>query len=147
MERKGSSKYNFLVVFLVALGSFTYGFNSSIMGTVFGLPSFYTYFHLLEVDPNSYTNNIVGGGYSGVIASASLPSRVDTNIPLRTATQGLYSAGGIIGCAIAAWFTDKVGRKRAVQVICVICVVSAILQVAAVHIAMLLVGRFFNGIG
>jgi hypothetical protein len=40
--------YNFRVVFFVALGSLTYGFNNSIMGTVFGLPSFFSYFDLAE---------------------------------------------------------------------------------------------------
>lgn len=42
---------------------------------------------------------------------------------------------------------DKIGRKRAIQVICVVCVISAVLQAAAVHLAMLLVGRFLNGVG
>jgi predicted MFS family arabinose efflux permease len=63
------------------------------------------------------------------------------------ATQGLYSGGGIFGCCLIAWLADKLGRKRAVQLVCTICVISAILQAASVHIAMLLVGRFLNGLG
>jgi hypothetical protein len=60
-----TSRYNFLLVFFVALGSFTYGFNSSIMGTVFGLPSFYTYFKLDTTGPGAgYANDIIGGNYS-----------------------------------------------------------------------------------
>ncbi|KAF2792178.1 general substrate transporter [Melanomma pulvis-pyrius CBS 109.77] len=124
MKVIATTRYNFLLVFFVALGSFTYGFNSSIMGTVFGLPSFYSYFNLDTTGPKvRYANDIIG------------------------ATQGLYSGGGIFGCCLIAWLADKLGRKRAVQLVCTICVVSAILQAAAVHIGMLLVGRFFNGLG
>lgn len=35
------NSYNLDIVFFVGLGSFTYGFNNSIMGTVRGLASFY----------------------------------------------------------------------------------------------------------
>jgi hypothetical protein len=62
MKAIATSRYNFLLVFFVALGSFTYGFNSSIMGTVFGLPSFYSYFNLDTTGPGaSYANDIIGG--------------------------------------------------------------------------------------
>lgn len=54
--------YNYAVIFLVALGSFTYGFNASIMGTVFGLSSFYTYFDLYTTGPGAdHANTILGG--------------------------------------------------------------------------------------
>jgi len=41
---KGQSgnRYNFLIVFIVALGSFTYGYNNAIIGSIFGLPGFFT---------------------------------------------------------------------------------------------------------
>lgn len=51
----------------------------------------------------------------------------------------------MIGCVIVAWLADKFGRIRAIQILCAIGVVSAIIQGAAVHIAMFLVGRFFSG--
>lgn len=37
---KGNS-YNFIIVFFAALGSFTYGYSSSIIGAIFGLPGFW----------------------------------------------------------------------------------------------------------
>jgi hypothetical protein len=59
-----ASRYNIMVVFFVTLGSFTYGFNSSIMGTVFGLNAFYAYFNLDTTGPNAaYANNILGGNF------------------------------------------------------------------------------------
>jgi hypothetical protein len=56
-----SNAYNFLIVFTVALGSFTYGFNSSIIGAVFGLPSFFSYFNLTLDGKESAP--IIGGTY------------------------------------------------------------------------------------
>lgn len=53
----------------------------------------------------------------------------------------------MIGCMLTAWLADKVGRKMGVQIICVLCLVSAIIQGASVQIAMFLVGRFLNGVG
>jgi predicted MFS family arabinose efflux permease len=59
----------------------------------------------------------------------------------------LFAGGGMIGCCIVAWLADKVGRTRAIQIICSIAIVAAVIQGASVHIAMFLVGRFFNGMG
>lgn len=60
MQRNVSS-FNFILVFFISLGSFLYGFNSSIMGTVFGLPSFYSYFKLETTGPKAkYGNDILG---------------------------------------------------------------------------------------
>ncbi|KIW61813.1 hypothetical protein PV05_01893 [Exophiala xenobiotica] len=42
----GGTRHNFLIVFFVALGSFSYGFNSAIMGLVIGLPAFFQYFNI-----------------------------------------------------------------------------------------------------
>ncbi|KAF2226140.1 general substrate transporter [Elsinoe ampelina] len=124
MKGDQGTRYNYAVIFLVALGSFTYGFNASIMGTVFGLTSFYSYFRLETTGTGAaYANSIIG------------------------ATQGLFSAGGIVGCCIVAWLANAVGRKLSVQIICTICIISAVIQCASVHIAMLLIGRFLNGVG
>ena len=57
----GGNRYNFIIVFFVALGSFTYGYNSAIMGSVIGLPSFFNYFNLSLTGPNaSKGNQIIG---------------------------------------------------------------------------------------
>ncbi|RFU33599.1 hypothetical protein B7463_g2768, partial [Scytalidium lignicola] len=118
------NRYNYLIVFFVALGSFTYGYNSAIIGSVLGLPSFFNYFNIELTGPNAaYGNRITG------------------------ATNGLFSGGGMIGCVITAWLADKVGRRMGVQIICVTCIISAIIQGASVQIAMFLVGRFLNGVG
>jgi len=53
------SIYNFLVVLTTGLGSFTYGFNSAIIGSIFGLPAFFTYFGLTLTGAESAP--IIGG--------------------------------------------------------------------------------------
>ena len=52
-----------------------------------------------------------------------------------------------MGCCIVAWLADRIGRKKTIQMVCAVCIVSAALQAGSVHVAMLLVGRFLNGVG
>jgi hypothetical protein len=62
-----ANTYNFIVVFFAALGSFTYGYNSSIIGSVFGLPAFWAYFNLSLTGPNAKEgNDIIGGKHKRV---------------------------------------------------------------------------------
>ncbi|KAK5261919.1 hypothetical protein LTR40_001298 [Exophiala xenobiotica] len=119
-----ANTYNFYVVFFSALGSFTYGYNSSIIGAVFGLPSFFAYFDISLTGPNAKAGNEIIG-----------------------AANGLFAGGGIIGALIVNWILNKYGRCRSIQIVCAICVVSAAIQGGAAHVAMFLVGRFLNGVG
>lgn len=57
-----ANTYNFYVVFFSALGSFTYGYNSSIIGSVFGLPAFWDYFDISLTGPNAKKGNDIIGG-------------------------------------------------------------------------------------
>lgn len=101
------------VAFFVALGSFTYGFNSAIIGAVIGQPSFFSYF---KFNPEtSYGGSIVG------------------------ASNGVYAGAGCIGCWTVYWMLDILGRKRAIQVITLVCIISAAIQAGSVRIAMFLV--------
>lgn len=60
-----STSYNFLIVFFVALGSFTYGFNSAISGSALGLSSFLNYFDLTTSGADaSKSNQIIGGKFA-----------------------------------------------------------------------------------
>lgn len=63
------------------------------------------------------------------------------------ANNGLFAGGGIIGCFIVPTLLDRCGRRLAIQITTVLCIISAVLQVASVHVSMLLIGRFLNGIG
>ena len=62
MMASAHSKYNLAVILFVALGSFTYGFNSAIIGSVYGLSSFLDYFGLNAVGDNTArANHLLGG--------------------------------------------------------------------------------------
>lgn len=116
-----ANRYNFLIACFVALGSFTYGFNSAAFAGVLGLPSFYTYFN---IDTTTSNGTAILG-----------------------AVNGIYLAGGALGCWSLAYLADLFGRQICIQVVCVICIVSAAMQCGSVHIAILLVGRLLNGFG
>ncbi|RAH79953.1 MFS general substrate transporter [Aspergillus japonicus CBS 114.51] len=62
------SRYNLLVVLTVALGSFAYGFDSAIIGSVFGLPSFFSYF--------AANGLFAGGGMIGAAFNGWLADRL-----------------------------------------------------------------------
>ncbi|KAK5046457.1 hypothetical protein LTR84_008260 [Exophiala bonariae] len=117
----GGTRYNFLAVFFVALGSFTYGFNSAIMGLVIGLPAFFQYFHISLNDTNG--NQITG------------------------ATNGLYSGGGIIGCALVPWLLDRLGRTRIMLIGLIGCACSLICFTAMVATFGGTDNRVGNGMG
>lgn len=85
----------------------------------------YAYFHLAaEGEPGyAHTTNIIG------------------------ALNGANSAGAVIGCALSAWSADKLGRKRAIQLGCVILIVGGALNAGSVAISMFAIGRMVAGIG
>lgn len=126
MSTKSSTanRYNFLIVFLVTFGSLTYGYNSAIIGAVLGLTSFFQYFGIDLYGPNAAESSRITG-----------------------ATNGVFAAGGLLGCILMTWMGDAFGRKVAIQVTSVLCVIAGIIQAASVHIAMFLVGRFLMGVG
>ena len=54
-----ANRYNFLIASFVTLGSFTYGYNSSVTAGVVGLPTFFKYF---GIDTTTSTGNSIFGG-------------------------------------------------------------------------------------
>lgn len=154
----GGNAYNFLIVFTVALGSFTYGYNSSIVAGVFGLPSGWMKLSLLQYCLLTQYQRLLllfqfesGGQGLGShhrwYATVIFPLRSEQwTLTDESAANGLFAGGGMIGCGIIAWLADKIGRTRAIQIICALAVVTAAIQGGSVHIAMFLVGRFFNGV-
>ncbi|KEF51771.1 uncharacterized protein A1O9_12108 [Exophiala aquamarina CBS 119918] len=90
------------------------------MGLVIGLPAFFQYFNISLEDTSG--NQIAG------------------------ATNGLYSGGGIIGCALVPWLLDRLDRRRTIQISAALAILSAGLQSGSVHIVMFLIARFLNGL-
>ncbi|OAP57496.1 hypothetical protein AYL99_08234 [Fonsecaea erecta] len=112
--------FQFAVVLFVALGSLTYGYCSSIIATTLGQPTFITYFKL---DVVSNADSLIG------------------------AINALYQVGGLLGALSCLWIPDKLGRKRALFLGAIFCVVGGALQAGSVHVAMFMVSRFLVGYG
>lgn len=85
----------------------------------------YTYFNLAPPESPGYgeTTNIIG------------------------ALNGANSGGGFIGCIFSAWAADKIGRKRTIQVGCIVLIVGGALNAGSVAISMFAIGRAVAGFG
>ncbi|KEY73519.1 hypothetical protein S7711_03684 [Stachybotrys chartarum IBT 7711] len=107
------------IALVVAMGGFVYGFDSGIIATTFGHDTFRLYFYG--------------------------PSRVNTS--LSGAIVSVYNAGQAIGGMTSGFIADKFSRKYAMSAMAFLSIVGAALQCAAVHSSMMILGRFFAGIG
>ncbi|PGH02877.1 hypothetical protein AJ79_07533 [Helicocarpus griseus UAMH5409] len=120
-----TSRYNRLVVVFVALGSFTYGYCASVMGSTIGQPGWYSSFNLpIKGEP----------GYGTVTTNA-----------IATA-NGVFSAGGAVGSLFMMWSCQAVGRKANIQVGAFLAVLGGVLQGGASNLKMFQVGRFIAGV-
>ncbi|KIW78551.1 hypothetical protein Z517_08389 [Fonsecaea pedrosoi CBS 271.37] len=105
-----------LIALFVAFGSLSYGYVSSVFGALLGVPSWYDYMGL-DIQ-GSYTNAIIG------------------------TVNGVYSAGGALGCGFNIWSSEYYGRKRGLQIGSLIATIGAIISTASVNIPMFVVSRF-----
>ncbi|KAH7161902.1 hypothetical protein EDB81DRAFT_840125 [Dactylonectria macrodidyma] len=97
-------------------------------GPVLGLASFLNYFSLSTTGLDSTQGNHLIGG-------------------LLIPNNCLFAGSGIISCLLVPWLLDAAGRRTAIQITSLICVLSAAPQAGSVHTGMLLIGRFLKDIG
>lgn len=96
----------------------TYGYSSSVIGSTIGQPGWYQFFNLpLQGEP----------GYGGLTTHA-----------IATA-NGLYSAGGAVGCIFIMWSASALGRKRNIQIGALLSVLGGCLQGGAANLKYVLV--------
>lgn len=106
----------------MSLGSFTYGFCSSIIATTLGQPDFYQYLHLATEGAGlSHTNAITG------------------------AMNGLFQAAGIFGALVVGPLCDKLSRRGGMGIAAVVCLIGGALQCGSVNQGMFLFGRLLTG--
>jgi urea transporter len=86
LKRQKLNAYTLFILCTLGLGSLTYGYTASIIGTTLGQPSFIKYF---ELDTR--------------------PNRTD----LIASTNGLFQTGGVLGTLSLPWVCDKYGRRWA----------------------------------
>jgi MFS family permease len=90
-ERSGNvNTFNVLILLFVGLGSMSYGYTASIIGTTLGQPSFISYF---ELDTRNKGTDLI------------------------SATNGLLQAGGVVGTLLLPNISDRYGRKWGIAIV------------------------------
>lgn len=56
------------------------------------------------------------------------------------------SAGSFVGALGAGWLSDKLGRKRAVEIAAAVWIIGSVIQLSSQNVAQLIVGRIINGL-
>ncbi|KIM94794.1 hypothetical protein OIDMADRAFT_60564 [Oidiodendron maius Zn] len=107
--------FNVSLAVFAATGSFLFGYDAGVMTDVIGSPNFLTYFNTTN------TSAIIG------------------------AINSTFNGGAVFGALMGGFTMDRFGRKMTIQIGALICMVGAILQSAAVNLAMMLVGRILAG--
>ena len=83
-KRRKVTPFTVLILLFVSLGSLSYGYTASIIGTTLGQPSFIAYFDL-----------------------AMRPDGTD----LMSTMNGIFQAGGVLGTLCLPYGSDRWGRK------------------------------------
>ncbi|CDK26983.1 unnamed protein product [Kuraishia capsulata CBS 1993] len=71
------------------------------------------------------------------------------NNPSSTLQGGITAAmsgGSLVGALLAAFVSDRLGRRTAIQFSCILWIIGSIICCAAQNVAMLIVGRVINGL-
>jgi len=105
--------------FILALCFFTFGYDGSVMSGILAMPTFVAQFG--------------SRGPNGTRILTATDTSVITAVPI---------SGALLGLPLAAYFGDRIGRKKTLLVACVISTIGAVLQTAAVHMATFTVGRW-----
>ncbi|KAK1140751.1 hypothetical protein N8T08_009952 [Aspergillus melleus] len=107
--------YTIGVACFAATGSFLFGYDSGVMTDVIASPNFLNFFNTTK------TSSIIG------------------------AINSTFSGGAAIGALTAGLTIDRFGRKATIQLGALLATIGAILQCAAMQLAMILVGRIVAG--
>lgn len=121
-----TSRYNKVVTVFVALGSFTYGYCTTINASTIGQPGWYHYVDLPQQGEPDYDTTS-----THAIATAN----------------GVFSGGGAVGALFTMWSADAFVRKRNLQLGCLLAVIGGALMGGAAALAMFYVRRLVTGLG
>jgi MFS family permease len=103
------------VVLFAAFGSLFTGYSLAIIVQTVGQPTWYKSLHLEPVTTApgySHTTSIIG------------------------ASNGVFFAGGTIGCLLGGWLGDRLGRVNGFRVAAIVGIIGAAIQTGAVNQAM-----------
>ncbi|KAF2124627.1 high affinity glucose transporter [Dothidotthia symphoricarpi CBS 119687] len=115
---------------LAVVGGGLFGFDISSMSAILPTQQYRCYFNQGPNGP-PYTQNELCSG-----PSANVQGGITAAMP----------GGSFLGSLASGYLTDKLGRKRAIQIGCLIWVIGSIISCASQNIGMLIAGRFINGV-
>ncbi|KAF2467020.1 MFS transporter [Lindgomyces ingoldianus] len=110
--------FNVLILCFVGLGSMSYGYTASIIGTTLGQPSFIKYF---ELDTRSNGTDLL------------------------STTNGLFQAGGVVGTLLLPIVSDRWGRKWGIAISAILAIISGTVLSGSTHIGEFIAFRFIAG--
>ncbi|KAK7892203.1 hypothetical protein LTR67_007299 [Exophiala xenobiotica] len=115
------SRYNILIVLIMAVGALGVSMPSGIISTTLGQPAFLLYFNLLTA--------------TGIKAD------------LVAAMNAVFYTGGVFGLITSSLLIDRLGRKNSLRIGATVTVIAQALLAGSVNVGMFIVFRFFSGFG
>ncbi|KAL4801189.1 general substrate transporter [Aspergillus unguis] len=105
----------------------------------------------LSIVGTSFADSVLTGFDSSLMGSLNVMPAYQSYFTLTTATTALNTSssyiGGCLGSLFAGSVADWYGRRTAIWLGAVITIIGAVIQAAAVHIAMFIIGRVIIGMG
>ncbi|PQE21772.1 glucose transporter rco-3 protein [Rutstroemia sp. NJR-2017a WRK4] len=123
----GSSAPAIMIGLFVATGGLLFGYDTGAISGIMAMHAFRKQFSTGYIDPTDHEPSVSPGQSSQIVA--------------------MLSAGTFFGALFAAPLGDNLGRRISLIVAVAIFCFGAALQTAAMHIPMLIAGRFFAGLG
>ncbi|KAI9840397.1 MAG: hypothetical protein M1837_001655 [Sclerophora amabilis] len=113
----------YFITAIAVIGGGLFGFDIASMSAIIGTTQYKTYFN--QYPPDAETSGPLPDVQGGI--TASMPG------------------GSFLGALISGFLSDILGRKKAIQVGCIVWCIGSIIVCASQNIAMLVVGRILNG--
>jgi sugar porter (SP) family MFS transporter len=123
----GSSAPAIMVGLFVATGGLLFGYDTGTINGILAMRSFRNQFSTGYIDHSDGQRNVSPAQSSQIVA--------------------ILSAGTFVGALLAAPFGDKIGRRFSLIIAVAIFAFGVLLQTLAMHIPILIAGRFFAGLG
>ncbi|KAH7071756.1 high affinity glucose transporter [Paraphoma chrysanthemicola] len=113
---------------IAVIGGGLFGFDISSMSAILPTQQYRCYFNQGPHGP-PFDDQACSG------PEASVQGGITASMP----------GGSFIGALVSGFLTDRLGRRRAIQIGCAIWVIGSIISCASQNIGMLIAGRFING--
>jgi sugar porter (SP) family MFS transporter len=123
----GSSAPAIMVGLFVATGGLLFGYDTGTINGILAMRSFRDQFSTGYLDPTDHLRNVTPAQSSQIVS--------------------ILSAGTFCGSLLAAPLGDKLGRRLSLMIAVGIFSFGVLLQTVATAIALLIIGRFFAGLG